>query len=295
MLTRPIGPARVPRAALVVGALAVATSSVFIDLSGASPGTATFYRCVLALPLLSLPAAREHRVRGPVDRRGALVALLAGALFAGDALLWTAAIGELGAGLSTVVVNAQVLMVPLLALLLDSERLGRRYLFALPLMIVGIVLTAGLVGRAGSSSDPLLGTAHAVAAAVCYSGFLYLLRRGGTRGLVSQPYLWVVASAGVVGLLVGTAWRGADLTPGWAAFGWLVLTAVLGQSVGWLLVAVASPRLPSTVSAALLLCTPVGALLLSAVATGERPSVVQLAGAALVLSGAYLASATGRR
>jgi drug/metabolite transporter (DMT)-like permease len=105
--------------------------------------------------------------------------------------------------------------------------------------------------------------------------------------LIIQPYLWVVTTAGLVGLAVGTAWGGADLTPGWAAFGWLVLTAVLGQSIGWLLVALASPRLSSTVSAALLLLTPVGALLLSAAATGEKPSLVQLVGAVMVLAGAY--------
>lgn len=285
-----ITPTNTPRAAIAVGALAVATSSVFIDLSGTSPGTSTFYRCLLALPLVAIPAGRERRSRGTVPRRGIAVALLAGAFFAGDALLWTAAIYELGAGLSTVVVNAQVLILPLLARILDRERIGRRYLVALPPMIIGITLTAGVISRGATGTDPLLGTVHAVAAALCYSGFLYLLRRGGTGGLVIQPYLWVIGSAAVVGLIIGLFWRGADLTPGWRAFGWLVLTAVLGQSIGWMLVAIVSPRLPSTVSAALLLFTPVGALLLSAFATGERPSPSQLVGAALVLAGAYLAS-----
>lgn len=273
-----------------MGALAVATSSVFIDLSGTSPGTSTFYRCLLAMPLVAVPAVRERRLRGSLPGRGVALALLAGAFFAGDALLWTAAIYELGAGLATVVVNAQVLVLPLLARILDREPIGRRYLAALPPMIIGIALTAGVISHGASGTDPLLGAIHGVAAALCYSGFLYLLRRGGTGGLVIQPYLWVIASAAVVGLIIGRFWRGADLTPGWPAFGWLVLIAVLGQSIGWLLVAIVSPRLPSTVSAALLLFTPVGALLLSAFATGERPSPTQLVGAALVLAGAYLAS-----
>lgn len=273
-----------------VGALAVATSSVFIELSGTSPGTSTFYRCLLAVPVLALPAWRERTARSPLDWRAVVAAIVAGALFAGDALLWTAAIFELGAGLSTVVVNAQVLILPLLALILDREPIGRRYWGALPPMVAGIVLAAGVIGQGSTSSRPILGTIHAVAAALCYSGFLYLLRRGGTGGLVVQPYLIVVIAAGIVGLLVGMVWRGVDLTPGWSAFGWLVLTAFLGQSVGWLLVGVASPRLPSTVSAALLLFTPVGALLLSAVATGERPSFGQIVGAGLVLAGAYVAS-----
>lgn len=61
---------------MALGALGVSASSIFIGLSGTSPGTATFFRCVLALPLL-----------------------------------WTQAIYEIGAGLPTVLVNAQVIIV----------------------------------------------------------------------------------------------------------------------------------------------------------------------------------------
>lgn len=93
-----MSPLGTPRLAITAGALAVATSSVFIDLSGTSPGTATFYRCLLAVPMIAVPAIRESRSRGNLSRYGVATALLAGAFFAGDALLWTAAIYELGAG-----------------------------------------------------------------------------------------------------------------------------------------------------------------------------------------------------
>lgn len=68
----------------------------------------------------------------------------------------------------------------------------------------------------------------------------------------------------------------------------------LGQVVGWLLIALATPLLPTEVGAALLLLTPVGALVLAAVVLDERPSPLQLAGCALVLAAAYVAS-SGRR
>lgn len=285
-----ISPSHLPRAWLGLGAVAVGSSSVFIDLSGTSPGTSTFYRCFIAIPLLLGPAWRESRARRRLGNGEIAVALVAGGLFAADALLWTAAIYESGAGLATVLVNAQVLLLPLLSLLIDRESLGRRYLAALPVMIAGLVLASGIVAGAGTSSRPLLGTIHAIAAAGCYSGFLYLLRRGGADGLAIQSYVWVLASAAFVGLLVGLVWQGVDLAPGRTAIGWLLLTALLGQSGGWLLVAVLSPRLPTSVSAALLLLTPLGSLLLSVAMTGERPSAVQLVGSALVLVGAYVAS-----
>jgi drug/metabolite transporter (DMT)-like permease len=158
-------------------------------------------------------------------------------------------------------------------------------------MLAGVVLAAGLAGGSGSgggSGSPVLGAVHAVLAALCYSGFLFLLRRGGGGGLVRQPYLVVTAAAAVVSLLVGAAWRGVDATPGWAAVGWLLLVAISGQVVGWLLVAVCSPRLPSRVGAVLLLLTPVGAVLLGALVLAERPGPLRLVGCLLILAGAYL-------
>ena len=66
------------------------------------------------------------------------------------------------------------------------------------------------------------------------------------------------------------------------------------QIVGWLLIALNSPRLPSHTGAVLLLLTPVGAVLLGAWVLGERPTLAQWAGCALILVSAY-ATVAGRR
>jgi drug/metabolite transporter (DMT)-like permease len=275
-------------AGMAAGALCVSASAVVIELSRTAPGTASFYRYLLALPFLAPLALAERRRHGGVTRRQLAVAVLAGALFAGDMLLWTRAIEEIGAGLSTVLVNVQVVLVPLLAWAVDREAITRRFVLALPVVLVGVVLAAGVVGGNAGSGNAVWGAVHAVLAALCYSGFLFLLRRGGSGGPVRQPYLVVTMSAAVVSLLAGTAWQGVDLAPGWAAVGWLLLVACSGQVVGWLLVAICAPRLPSQLGAVLLLFTPVGAVLLGAVVLGERPGPAQLVGCALILAGAYV-------
>jgi drug/metabolite transporter (DMT)-like permease len=288
-----------PEVGMAAGALCVSASAVLLNLAGTSPGTASFYRCVLALPaLVTIGFAERRREGGPTAAQRGLAGL-AGALFAGDMLLWTQAITEVGAGLSTVLVNVQVVLVPLLALLIDHEPLTRRYLLTLPVVLAGVVLTAGIVGGTTVGRDPGLGTVHAILAALCYSGFLYLLRRTGYRGHIKQSYVDVTATAALVSLIAGTFWHGVDLTPGWAAIGWLLAVAAFGQVLGWLLVAIATPHLPSHVGAILLLLTPVGAVLLGALVLGERPSPAQLAGCLLILGGAQAAtlrvSATQKR
>lgn len=286
-----------PVAVMTIGAVTVSASAVFIDLSHASPGTASFYRSLLALPLLAPLAVREHRHAGGErwPMRQLLIVAGAGVLFAGDMLLWTQAIFEVGAGLSTVLVNAQVVIVPLLARVIDGERLHRRYLLCLPGLCLGVVLTGGVLERGVSGSDPAWGTVHAILAAICYSGFLYLLRRGGRGGEIVSSYTLIIAVAAAAALVGGALWHGVDMAPGWATVGWLALTAVSGQVLGWLFVARAAPRLPSDAGAALLMLTPVGALVLSGVVLGERPSPLQLTGAVLMLVSAYLATAERAR
>ncbi len=292
-----------PSVSMALGALFVSASAVLIHLSGASPGTASFYRCLLALPVL-VPLAllergregrRESRRESTVPARRRAVTLAAGALFAGDMLLWTAAIDEVGAGLSTVLVNVQVVIVPLLALLVDREPPPRRFVVSLPFLLLGVVLASGVAEGGAGGSRPLLGTVHAVLAAVCYSGFLFLLRRGGQQGQAVQSYLWVTVAAAGAALAAGALWQGVDPAPGWTAVGWLALVALFGQVLGWLLVAVAAPRLASHVGAILLLLTPVGALVLGWAVLGEHPSPLQLAGCAVILASGTFATTRSAR
>ena len=79
----------------------------------------------------------------------------------------------------------------------------------------------------------------------------------------------------------------------WPALGWLVLLALTSQVIGWLLITVSMPRLAAGTIGALLLIQPAGSVALSYVILGERPSLLQLAGVALMLTGVVVA-VTGR-
>jgi drug/metabolite transporter (DMT)-like permease len=65
--------------------------------------------------------------------------------------------------------------------------------------------------------------------------------------------------------------------------------------VGWLLIAVSLPRVPAALTSVILLLQPVASVGLSAAVLDERPSPLQLVGAALILSGLLIASVGRRR
>lgn len=276
-----------PALATALGAVGVSSSGLFVALSNTSPGTASFYRCVFALPLLAPLAIVERQRRGAPTAHQHGWAAAAGVLFAADTLLWTQAIYEVGVGLSAVLVNTQVVMVPLLARLIDRESLSIRFFVLLPVVAVGAVLTGGLFETGVTGSAPIAGTVHSALAALCYSVFLFLLRRGGPNRPPVQSYVTIMVSAAVAALIGGALWGGVSLAPGWGPTGWLVLTAICGQVLGWLLVALGSPSLRVEVSSPLLLLTPVGALVLAAAVLAQMPSVLQVLGCILILGSAY--------
>src|SRR5947208_1926282 len=124
------------RVAAVLGAVAIAFSSILVRLSHASPSTAAIFRCAYALPLLGLLAWLEDRRFGGREWRERRIAIASGVFFATDLILWHHAIGDVGAGLATVLANVQVVLVPLVAWAVLTERPGRRLLAALPIALL---------------------------------------------------------------------------------------------------------------------------------------------------------------
>jgi drug/metabolite transporter (DMT)-like permease len=60
--------------------------------------------------------------------------------------------------------------------------------------------------------------------------------------------------------------------------------------LGWLLIAVALPRLPASLTAIVLTVQPVGSVLLGIALLGEEPAPLQLAGVAVIVSGIVIAT-----
>ncbi len=283
------------RVCAVLGAVAIAFSSILVRLSHASPSTAAIFRCAYALPVLGLLAWLEDRRFGArpwVERR---FALASGVFFAIDLLLWHHSIGDIGAGLATVLANVQVVLVPLAAWMWLSERPGRQVLAALPLALLGVILISGVVERGAYGHNATRGTIFGIAAGVAYVGFLLFLRRGGADiRRPAGPLFDATAVATVLCVIAGLIIGDADLAPDWPGAGWLIVLALTSQVLGWLLITISLPRLPAALTSLLLTIQPVGSVALAALILSESPSALQLVGVALVLS-ALLVATTPRR
>ncbi|MDJ0114935.1 EamA/RhaT family transporter, partial [Rhodococcus erythropolis] len=73
-------------------------------------------------------------------RRAVVLQVLGGLLLGLDFALWSQSILMIGAGMASVVVNVQVIVVPALSWLVFGNRVPMRFVFALPFMFTGIAL-----------------------------------------------------------------------------------------------------------------------------------------------------------
>ncbi len=276
-----------------LGAACISASAVLVKLAGTGTATAAFYRCFLALPVLVALAVLEQRRRGPRPRAARLGAVLAGFFLAIDLVLWNHTIAEVGAGIATVLGNMQVLFVAFVAWTVFGERPPRRFLIALPVVMAGVVAVSGLIGGASHGGHALAGIAYGIGTSIAYAGFLLILRRTSSGAPhTAGPLAEATAGAALGSLLLGLVFGGLRLEIPWPSFWWLLLLSLTSQTIGWLLITSSLPRLPAAVSSLLLLLQPAAAMLLAAAVLGERPTLIQLAGALLVCGGVVAASRT---
>jgi drug/metabolite transporter (DMT)-like permease len=275
---------RSARLCAVLGAVAIAFSSILVRLSHASPSTAAIFRCAYALPLLGALTVWEDARFGRRAWRQRRAALLSGLFFAADLIMWHHSIDDVGAGLATVLANIQVVLVPLVAWLLLAERPTARVLAALPVALGGVLLISGVLEHGAYGRAPARGGAFGVGAGVAYVGFLLLLRQGGADlRRPAGPLFDATFVATVACVVAGEVIGDAQLAPTWPGAGWLVVLALTSQVLGWLLITISLPRLPAAITSLLLMIQPIGSLALGALIFGEAPTPLQLSGVALVL------------
>lgn len=280
---------RVALAALVIGAIAIAFSPIFVRLSEVGPTATGFYRTMLAVPPLWLvwrfrPAAA---VATPPGSFSWGLVLIPGLLFAGDLFFWHLAVKYTSVANSTLLSNFAPVVVTLGAWLVLRERITGAFLIALLVSICGAMMLVGSSFQLGG--DYVFGDILALITACFYGAYMIAVAKlRGSHGS-QEIMLWSSLVSALV-LLPATWLMGESLLPatlnGWAIlFGLAWISHALGQS----LIAYALGHLPASFSSLVVLVQPVAAAFFSWLWLGEGLSPLQIAGGIVVLAGILLA------
>src|SRR5215217_7733641 len=262
---------------LVAGAVALGFSAIFVRLAaaeGIGPFASAFWRVALSLPVL-YGWMRLEEAQGPRPRKAfGRATLLAGLAFAGDLFFWHLAI------LDTTVANATFFATtaPVFVVLVTWLVLRRR-------------VAGATVAGASLALDPghLRGDLEGVVTAFFFGLYFLAVERardGAGAGRVTFEASVVTA---VVLLPVAVALEPAIL-PGSAA-GWLALIALawVSHAGGQGLLSVALGRLPATFSSLVIFLEAVATAAFGWIILGERVTLTQGLGGALILGGIYVA------
>lgn len=278
---------RLALAALVLGAVAIAFSPIFVRLSEVGPTATGFYRTMLAVPPLWL----VWRFRPTVGATGGLpplpLLLIPGLLFAGDLFFWHLAVKYTSVANSTLLSNFAPVVVTLGAWLVLRERISRAFLLALLVSIGGAMMLVGASFQIGG--DNVFGDLLALTTACFYGAYMLVVAKLRGRHGTQDIMLWSSLVSGLV-LLPATWLMGESLLPaslgGWAIlFGLAWISHALGQS----LIAYALGHLPASFSSLVVLIQPVAAAFFGWLWLGEGLQPLQIGGGIVVLAGILLA------
>ncbi|GAA1138309.1 DMT family transporter [Nesterenkonia lutea] len=295
---------------MVLGTLAMASSAAMISAIDGEPLSVAAWRCLLAVPML-LPMAAWELLRrtgqaGP-SRRMLMGALIAGVALGVDYSFYNTSIAMIGPGIATVLINVQIVILPLLAWMLEGVRPMRQLALIIPLMLAGVALTAGAMDL---ENLQLAGVLAGLAAGTGYALYLAIIRRsaqesrdsrdrrGAGREHRSAPFTvlsLVCLSAGATTALTATGLGRLQVPEGLEGWGAMLALAFVGQVLTYLCFNIAMTSISETASSTLMLLSAVFAVALAAVIFADIPSAWQLLGCAMIIGGAWWTAAAARR
>ena len=282
-------------AILILGALAIASSGIFVRLSQTGPTATAFWRGILATPFFGLWLLFDRRRSASASDDapsktpyGPL--FWAAVCFGLDLLLWHWSLILTSIAASTLEANLAPLVVTLIAWIVWKQRPSGKFLIALALALGGVLLLVS--PKLGSPEGSLWGDVLGLATACFYGGYLAIVSRMRVSINTNVVMFWTSLIYSLLLLPIALTQKFfPDNLHGWTLLlGLSVIVHVMGQG----LVAYALAHLPATFGSVGLLVQVPAAGFYAWLILGERFEPVQVIGGAVVICAIVLARASSQ-
>lgn len=277
-----------PMIMIVVGIIGISLSSIFVKYSTAPSSVTAAWRLLWTVVLMTPVTLGRGEVRKELLSSGKKVLILSavsGVFLAIHFALWFESLSHTSVASSTTIVCTEVIWVSLGYCLFLKGKLSTKAIMTICVTFIGSALIA--LSDSSTGEGHLYGDVLALLAAVAVAVYTLMGRIvRETTSTTVYTYL-VYSSCGAVLLGVCLFQKSGLLDYGVSAVivGFLlsIFSTILGHSIfSWCLKFFS----PSFVSASKL-CEPVVAAILAGFLFAEYPSLMQLAGGALILGGVF--------
>lgn len=277
-----------PTLQLLFGASLISFSAVFVKLADVSPTASGFYRVFFGSLLLLAATLWPQDNTKQLPGHWSLL-IFCGLLFALDLFFWHECVLYVGPGLATILGNFQVFLLAGVGIMFLGDKARPGFLLSVPLAVAGLFLIIGWNWDA-LDSDYQKGIYFGLLTAICYAAFLLCLRRvkaDSIHSLLSSLCFISASSALFLGLkmlFTGDSFAIPNLNTLFA----LVSLGLFSQSIGWVIIASALPRIRPGLAGLLLLLQPTLAFVWDVLLFNRHTSGLNWTGVVLTLTAIYL-------
>ena len=225
------------------------------------------------------------------SKRSLSLCFLAGLLLSLDLLALNQSVLYLGAGLSTVIANLQIIFLTLIGFYFYREKLPPVFLKMCGLIVLSVYFLI-FPYLSKLSIENVLGIACGFGASLIYAVYLLLLKVIGRAcsDTSATAMLAIICLFGSFSLAVFMYFydRSSFLLSSWRSFFCIGCNSLVSQILGWWLIARGIKQLSLSLSGVLLLTQPAFTFCFDALFLGRNTAIVQLVGCSLLLGAVYM-------
>jgi drug/metabolite transporter (DMT)-like permease len=273
---------------VLCGAFLISFSGIFVKLADVPPTASAFYRVFFGSIFLFC-ATIWFKDFKKLTSAGLRLITFCGFVFALDLYFWHESIMFIGPGLATLLGNFQVFLLAAAGIFFFGEKSRPRFFAAIPLAVIGLLLIVG-VNWTLLENDYKTGIYFGLLTAVCYTVFLLSLRKIQSDESHSIFFSLMIVSISCAFFLGMKMLHAGDsfTIPNSKSLLSLLGLGLFSQTIGWVLIANAMPKIRASFTGLILLLQPALAFIWDVLIFNRPTDILNWTGVVLTLAAIYM-------
>ncbi len=274
---------------LIIGAIAIAFSPIFVRFSDVDPIMTAFYRIFISLPFFLFFSSFNiiEKVKFPKFNNSYVIFLVSGIFFALDLICWHWSIKLTTVSKATFLSNLAPIVVIIFSLIFLKERFSKFFYLAVLLSMVGMLMLLGESFKFNKSQ--FIGDLLGVLTAVWYGSYIVTISQLRKKyNSTSIMFLSGIVTA-IILLTVSILFEQSLIPQSLFTITIIFLLGFICQFMGQSFITYSLAYLSASLSSLCLLIQPIAATVLAYFFFQEKLTTIQFFGSALILIGIYIA------
>ena len=274
---------------LIIGAIAIAFSPIFVRFSDVDPIMTAFYRIFISLPFFLFFSSFNiiEKVKFPEFNNSYVIFLVSGIFFALDLICWHWSIKLTTVSKATFLSNLAPIVVIIFSLIFLKERFSKFFYLAALLSMMGMLMLLGESFKFNKSQ--FIGDLLGVLTAVWYGSYIVTISQLRKKyNSTSIMFLSGIVTA-IILFIVSILFEQSLIPQSLFTITIIFLLGFICQFMGQSFITYSLAYLSASLSSLCLLIQPIAATVLAYFFFQEKLTTIQFFGSVLILIGIYIA------